>query len=238
MYISSRASILTKIISPTAVILGSSRIGRDTIIDDRVIIGYPTRRSLREKVSALGDYRDFYKVLDEASSGSIIGSNTHIRPGSTIYEKVVIGDNVETGHNVMIRENTVIGSNSVIGTHTIIDGNVRIGKRVRIETGVYIPPETIIEDDVFLGPFVVITNDKYPLSKRLKGPTIKRGAVIGANSILLPGIVIGENAVVAAGSIVTRDVPPETVVAGVPAKPISNRRVYEEKKRRWEAGMK
>ncbi len=233
MYISSRARIETGLISETSIILGETVIGRNTIVDERVIIGYPTRRSLRRILEG-GAAGNFYELLDRASSGSRIGVDVHIRPGSTIYEKVVIGDRVETGHNVMIRENTVIGSGSVIGTHTIIDGRVRIGENVRIETGVYIPPETIIEDNVFLGPFVVITNDKYPVSKKLLGATIRRNAVVGANSIIIPGVVIGEEAVVAAGSIVTRDVPPYTVVAGTPAKPIMSREEYEEKKKRWE----
>ncbi len=235
-YVSPRATVKTRLIAESAIILGETFIGENTIIDEGVIIGYPTRRNLR-KIISIENAEDYRKILDKASNGSRIGSSSHIRPGTTIYEGVVIGDNVETGHNVMIREETVIGDNTVIGTHTIIDGRVRIGNNVRIETGVYIPPETIIEDDVFLGPFVVITNDRYPLSKRLKGPTIKKGAVIGANSILIPGITINEGAVVAAGSVVTRDVPPNTVVAGVPAKPLTTREIYEEKKKKWEEGL-
>jgi acetyltransferase-like isoleucine patch superfamily enzyme len=233
MYVSARAMVKTKFVSPTSIILGPSVIGENTIIDERVIVGYPSRRSLRTILQNVGS-GEFYRILDEASSGARIGGNCHLRPGATIYEGVTLGDNVETGHNIMVREDTVIGEGSIIGTNVIIDGRVRIGKRVRIETGVYIPPETIIEDDVFLGPFVVITNDKYPVSRRLKGPVIKKGAVIGANSILIPGVTIGEEAVVAAGSIVTRDVPPRTVVAGVPAKPLTSRDKYEAKKRIWE----
>ncbi len=235
MYISSRAILNTKYIAKTAIILGETTIGENTIIDQNVVIGYPTRRSLRDRI-AKGNSREYYELLDSASSGSKTGSYCHIRSGATIYERVVIGDYVETGHNIMIREDTVIGNHTVIGTHTIIDGHVRIGSNVRIETGVYIPPETIIGDNVFLGPFVVITNDRYPLSRRLKGATIEDGAVIGANAVLVAGVRIGRNAVVAAGSIVTRDIPPETVVAGVPAKPISTRSRYEEKKKLWEEG--
>ncbi|WP_243669169.1 hypothetical protein [Vulcanisaeta sp. JCM 16161] len=99
---------------------------------------------------------------------------------------------------------------------------------------VYIPRGTVIEDNVFLGPNVVITNDKYPPSKRLDGVKIRRNAVIGANATLIAGIEIGENAVVAAGSVVTKDVPPGVVVAGVPAKPIYSVDVFIRKRVEYE----
>jgi len=100
---------------------------------------------------------------------------------------------------------------------------------------VYIPRGTVIEDNVFLGPNVVITNDKYPPSKRLDGVKIRRGAVIGANATLIAGIEIGENSVVAAGSVVTKDVPPGKVVAGVPAKPIYDVEVFMRKRVEYES---
>lgn len=239
MYISRRSMVKTKYLANTSIILGPSIIGENTIIDHNVVIGYPTRKNLRTvlKENPVLDENKYYELLDKASNGSKIGSYCHIRPGSTVYEKVILGDHVETGHNVMIREETVVGEHTIIGTHTIIDGYVRIGSHVRIETGVYIPPETIIEDNVFLGPFVVITNDRYPLSKRLKGAIIRRNAVIGANAVLVAGVEIGENAVVAAGSVVTKNIPPNTVVAGVPAKTISTREEFEEKKKLWEKGL-
>ncbi|WP_291998673.1 DapH/DapD/GlmU-related protein, partial [Caldivirga sp.] len=84
-------------------------------------------------------------------------------------------------------------------------------------------------------PNAVITNDKYPPSKRLQGVVIRRGAVIGANATLIAGIEVGEGAVVAAGSIVTRDVKPGTVVAGAPAKPMYSVDVYIEKRRIYES---
>ncbi len=233
-YISPRARIAdNSLVSPNTVILGETVIGENTFIGDYVVIGFPKRRTLR-KLLLNPPKHPVLSLLDNESKGARIGKNTIIRPFTTIYEDSVIGDNVETGHNVLIREETRIGSNTIVGTGTIIDGYTVIGNNVRIESGVYIPPKTIIEDNVFLGPRVVVTNDKYPVSKRLVGVVIRKGAVIGANTVLIAGVEVGEEAVVAAGSIVTRNVPPRTVVMGSPAKPVMTREEYEEKKRKYE----
>ncbi len=233
-YISFKAKISENTrIHDTSIILGETIIGENTYIGDYVIIGFPRRKPLRQLMLKQVEY-GVLRDLDELSNGARIGSNTLIRPFTIIYEDTEIGDNVETGHHVLIREETKIGSNTLIGTGTIIDGYAAIGSNVRIESGVYIPPKTIIEDNVFLGPRAVITNDKYPVSKKLIGVKIKRGAVIGANSVLIAGVEIGEEAVVAAGAVVTRNVPPRTVVAGIPAKPVMSREEYEEKKKRYE----
>ena len=230
MWISRKSTIKSGVlIENDVMIFGPSIIGEKSYLGSRVIVGYPCRRKLKKSIEI-----EDIKLLDELSNGAKIGCNVIIRPLTVIYEDVVIGDNVETGHHVLIRENTVIGNNTVVGTGTIIDGKVKIGSNVRIESGVYIPPLTVIEDEVFLGPRAVITNDKYPMSKRLVGVTIRKGAVIGANATLIAGIEIGEYAVVGAGSVVTRDVPPNTVVVGVPAKPIMSREEYERKKKAYE----
>jgi len=91
---------------------------------------------------------------------------------------------------------------------------------VSIQSNVYIPTNTVVESFVFLGPNVVLTNDKYPIREEypLKGPIIKRGATVGANAVVLPGVEIGEGAFVAAGAVVTRDVPAWKLAVGVPAK--------------------
>lgn len=150
----------------------------------------------------------------------IIGSNARIRSNSIIYNDVEIGDNFKTGHRVTIREKTRIGDNVLVGTNSVIEGHCTIGNNVSIQSNVYIPTNTVICDYVFMGPCVCFTNDKYPIRVDfdLKGPIIRRGASIGANSTFLSNVEVGEGAMVAAGAIVTKDVPPYFLAIGTPAK--------------------
>jgi acetyltransferase-like isoleucine patch superfamily enzyme len=123
-----------------------------------------------------------------------------------------------------VRERTVIGEASAIGAATNVDNDVTIGARVKIQTGCYITAFTTIEDDVFVAPCVTTTNDntmgRHGPDFELRGALLRRACRVGAGSILLPGIEVGEEAFVAAGALVTRDVPPRTLVMGVPAKPV------------------
>jgi acetyltransferase-like isoleucine patch superfamily enzyme len=109
-----------------------------------------------------------------------------------------------------------------IWSNTIIDYRCKIGNNVKILSQCYIAQLTTIEDNVFIAPGVMVANEKYPTGifseERIKGPTIKKGAKIGINSTILPGVTIGEGAVIGAGSIVTKDIPPYAVAYGVPAR--------------------
>lgn len=158
-------------------------------------------------------------ILGKPDGGRVdIGDDAMIRSGAIIYSRVRIGNNFRTGHNVLIRENTEIGDNVLVGTNSVIDGNCKLGNNISVQTGVYITAFTTIEDDVFIGPRVVTTNDKYMFyGAKLTGPTVKRGARIGANATLLPGVVIGEGAIIGSGAVVTKDVPPGVTVVGNPA---------------------
>lgn len=186
-------------VSKKAIFYGKVAIGQDGTVQDNVILG-------------------------SAEEGELsIGKASIIRSGSVIYSGVSIGDNFRSGHNVLIRENTEIGDNVLVGTNSVIDGDCKIGNNVSMQTGVYITKYTTIEDNVFLGPLCVTTNDKYmKYGATLKGPVIKQGARIGANSTIMPGISIGEGAIVSAGSVVTKDVPPHKVVIGVPARVVKD----------------
>jgi acetyltransferase-like isoleucine patch superfamily enzyme len=142
--------------------------------------------------------------------------------------------NVTLGENVQIFDfvnmyDCEIGENSRIGAFVEVQRGVKIGKSVKISTHTFICEGVTIEDDVFVGHNVSFINDRYPRATangRLQSaqdweciPTlVKRGASIGTSTTILCGVTIGENAIVGAGSVVTKDVPPNTIVAGVPAR--------------------
>jgi len=227
--VGSRSKILGRVMKG-AVILGTSIVGEDAFVDDYVTIGYPSRNKLREIL--LNNYED----LDKVSEGAIIGRRCIIRRGSIIYENSRLDDDVELGHNVLVRSGSSIGRSSRIGSGVQIDGDVIIGEEVSVQSLAYIPAKSRIGNKVFIGPLVCVTNDPYPPSGRLVGVLIEDEAVIGAASILLPGVKVGKGAVVAAGSIVTEDVNEYSVVMGSPAKPYGTRANYELKKRAHEVG--
>ena len=114
-----------------------------------------------------------------------------------------------------------IGKNTKVDAYVYIEQNVVIGQNCKIRPFVFIPTGVIIEDDVFIAPNVTFTNDKYPRAHgewKLLPTRVKRGASIGANAVILPGVTIGRHAMVGAGSVVIRDIPDYAVVAGNPAK--------------------
>ena len=120
-----------------------------------------------------------------------------------------------------------IGKNSKIDAFVYVEEGVVIGDNCNIRPFVFIPSHVTIEDDVFIGPNVTFTNDKHP---RAQGdwkplPTlIKKGASIGANSVILPGVTVGEEALIGAGSVVTKNVPSKTIVTGNPARKLKGNR--------------
>src|SRR6266480_5687460 len=117
-----------------------------------------------------------------------------------------------------------IGEACIIGTFVEIQKDVIIGDKVKIESHSFICSGVTIEDAVFIGHHVVFTNDKYPDATdqdwKLEKTIIKKNASIGSNATILPGVTVGENALVGAGSVVTKDVPKNTIVVGNPAKVI------------------
>lgn len=116
-----------------------------------------------------------------------------------------------------------VGKNSKIDSYVYIEEGVVIGDNCKIRPFVFIPTGVTIEDNVFIGPNVTFTNDKYPKAHgnwQLLSTVVKNGASIGANSVIIPGIIIGENALVGAGSVVTKNIAANEIVAGNPAQHI------------------
>lgn len=144
-----------------------------------------------------------------------------IHPLSDVAE-CEIGEKTNIWQFVVILKGAIIGKNNNICANCLIEGDVVIGNNVTIKSGVQIWDGTRIEDNVFIGPNVTFTNDRFPRSKKypekFSGIVVKKGASIGANATILPGVIIGENSMVGAGAVVTKDVPANKVVVGNPAK--------------------
>lgn len=154
-----------------------------------------------------------------------IGDGANINSHTVIYAGNKIGRNFRSGHNVLLREDNEIGQDVSIGSGSNVEHHVRIGNGVRLHSNVFVPELSVLEDFCWLGPNVVLTNARYPTSRsakqQLAGPYIEKGARIGANTTILPGIRIGAGALVGAGAVVTVDIPPGAVVVGNPARIIN-----------------
>ena len=149
--------------------------------------------------------------------------NVKIHPLSDVQTNN-IGDGTEIWQFAVVLKGATIGKHCNINCHTFIENEVIIGDRVTVKSGIYLWDGLEIKDDVFLGPNVTFINDKYPRSKfypkEFQKTIICNGVSIGANSTILGGIVIGEYAMIGAGSLVTKNVEPFSLVIGSPAKKI------------------
>lgn len=128
--------------------------------------------------------------------------------------------NVGNGTNIwqycVILPGATIGVDCNICANCFIENDVVIGNRVTLKCGVYLWDGITVEDDVFIGPNATFCNDRYPKSRNknanLEKTVIKKGASIGANATILPGVVIGENAIIGAGKVVTKSVEKDTIL--------------------------
>lgn len=146
----------------------------------------------------------------------------HYQHPQAIVETKAIGKGTRVWAFAHILPGAVIGSECNICDHVFIENKVTMGDRVTIKCGVQLWDGVILEDDVFVGPNATFTNDPFPRSRQYPAEFpkthVRKGASIGANATILPGLTIGQNAMVGAGAVVTRDVPPNAIVVGNPAR--------------------
>lgn len=150
--------------------------------------------------------------------------DTYIHETALVSVEAKVGAGSKVWMNVQIREGAQIGEACIISKDVYIDTKVKIGNRCKIQNSVNIYRGVTIEDDVFVGPSACFTNDKIPRAFNSDWKVVETrvcsGASIGANATIVCGVTLGRYCMVAAGSVVTRDVPPFTLVAGCPAKPV------------------
>ena len=200
----------TAIVSSKASIGSNVSIGDFTIIFDNVVIG--------DNVSIQSHCLIGQPTPLSDGKPLVIGNDSIIRSHSVFYEGSQFGSKLTTGHRVTVREMIEAGANLQIGTLCDLQGHTKIGNYVRFHSSVHIGQKSTIDDYVFIFPYSVLTNDPHPPSKLLIGVKVNKYAVIATMCCILPGVQIGESSLVGAGSLVNRDVEPETVVAGIPAK--------------------
>lgn len=152
-------------------------------------------------------------------------SDVFIHPSAHVDPRARIGAGTRVWINVQVRENASIGAGCIVSKDVYVDTGVTIGDRCKIQNSVSVYQGVTIGNEVFVGPNACFTNDRVPrafnAAWQVTPTVVKDGASIGANATVICGVTIGEYAMVAAGSVVTRDVPPYTLVMGNPARAVA-----------------
>jgi len=233
----------TAVVESDAVIAGSAMIGEFAVVHSGAVIGDDAVIHSHVIVEAGVEVGDATEVLPGSHLGRVpkavgavareptfqerlkIGPGCSIGTNAVIYYGAEIGSETLVGDGASIRELCQVGSHCVIGRHVTLDRAVEIGDQTRVMDKAHLTGEMRIGRDVFISALVVSTNDnsfgKAGYSDDMLGPTVEDEAMIGAGASLLAGVVIGRAAIVGSGAVVTKDVEPESLVLGVPARPVS-----------------
>jgi acetyltransferase-like isoleucine patch superfamily enzyme len=214
------------VIAETAIVYPGTIVGEGCQILDYAVVGKqptlsPRSTTKREELPPL-----------ELGPGTIISTGAIVFAGTRIGARVIVGD------QACVRERCDLGDDVVVGRGSLVENDTSVGARTKIQAMAYVTAYTTVEEDVFLAPCVQTANDNFMGRTRRrhelrKGPTIRRGARIGAGAVLCPAVEIGEEAFVGAGAVVVKDVPPRVVVVGNPARVL--RDVPDEELLQWEA---
>ncbi len=202
-------------IHPHVVIGAGVEIGAGTTVLPGSYLGREPRAA-----GAVARQASFQRKL-RIGAGCVIGAH------AAIYYDVEIGADCLVGDGASIRELCRIGTGNVIGRGVTLDREAVVGDRTRMMDKAHITGGMVVGDEVFISAMVVSTNDSSfgqdGGDRRLRGPRVEDRAMIGAGASLLPGVVVGRSAIVGSGAVVTADVAPETLVLGVPARPVERK---------------
>jgi acetyltransferase-like isoleucine patch superfamily enzyme len=200
-------------IADTAIVYPGTVVGEGCKILDYAVVGKQPTLSPRSTAK-----REDLPPL-------VLGPGTIVSTGAVVFAGTTVGERVILGDQACVRERCTIGDDVVIGRGSLVENDTSVGALTKIQAHAYITAYSLLEDNVFIAPCVITTNDNYmgrteQRHELIKGPTIRRGARVGGGSVLLPGIEIGEEAFIGAGAVVLRDVPPKAVMVGSPARQI------------------
>lgn len=194
------------------VIHSGTVIGRNVQIGDNSVVG---KRALRSRHSAI--------TKADPVAPCVVGDDCLIGALVVLFRGCRLGEAVMVADQASVREQVTVGAGTIIGRGVAVENKVTIGERCKIETGAYVTALSTIGDYCFIAPEVTFTNDQFVARTKERflyhrGVTMERGARIGANATILPGVTLGEDCLVAAASVVTRDVAPQVIVLGSPAR--------------------
>lgn len=228
----------TAIISPDAVIgtnvsiapycvIGNAEIGEGCVIHPHVVISDGVKLGAAVEV-----FPGAFLGKEPKGAGALarqpvferrvsIGAGCSIGPNAVVFYDVEIGENTLLGDGASVREKCRVGSKCILSRYVTVNYNTVIGNGTKIMDSTHITGNAVVGDNVFISLLVGLTNDnvvRAGYTDQIVGPKIEDDAVIGVGVLLLPAVIIGKGATVAAGSVVTKDVAPRTLVAGVPAR--------------------